>query len=46
MSQESRCMPVEGNGYCNMMKIGSRVGKVGYPGRAALSCVTSNFGRS
>ena len=45
-SQDSICMPLEGSEYWSYPKRGYRAGRVGWPGRATYSCVTSNFRRS
>ena len=46
LNQDSNWMPVEGSGYWSWRERGDRAGRVGWLGRAACSCVTSNFGRS
>ena len=46
LSQDSSNISVEGSGYGNWPEKGDGTGRVGWPGRAAYSCVTSNFGRS
>ena len=45
-SQDSNHIPMEGSGYWIRPERGFRAGRVGWPGRAAYSCVISNFGLS
>ena len=46
LSQDSIHILVEGIGYWSFPKRGNQAGRVGWPGTAAYSCVTSNFGSS
>ena len=46
LSQVSIQISLEGSGCWSQPKSGVQPSKVGYSDKAALSCVTSNFGRS